>query len=438
MDNKSYLLAISVSGIKNIKNEVQLDFYKKTIDKNFDPEKYRVKAIYGENGAGKSAIVTSVDILRRLMTDRRYLSETRNQIFLENIINKTTQSLVIKSEILTKINEDNYVMKYAVKLEKNKEGIYAITAENLSYKNGNYNNDNYKNLYDIKNGEIKSLALIEKDVCISKTMNLLDTQSFLHNYILMLLDKTVSSEPNSYLILEQYLFATSVFVYMDEEDKHDSFTLKKYLETAIKSDDKNDILKEISSHYNKEIGISEQNIRVVDYAEYEMKVKKLAKFLKVFKPDLVGISVDKKENGEFYKCSLVINYEDYNVDTEFESTGIKKLIRLFDCFTKASNRGIVFIDELDSNVNDVYFCKLVEYFMYYGKGQLCFTTHNLDPMNILKENKYSIDFLSSINTIHPWVSNGNATPDNYYKNGMIEDIPFNVDATDFVGMFEEE
>ena len=49
MDNLVYLLNVRMSGIKSIKNEIRLDFYKKTVDKNFDPDKFRVKAIYGEN-----------------------------------------------------------------------------------------------------------------------------------------------------------------------------------------------------------------------------------------------------------------------------------------------------------------------------------------------------------------------------------------------------
>lgn len=65
------------------------------------------------------------------------------------------------------------------------------------------------------------------------------------------------------------------------------------------------------------------------------------------------------------------------------------------------------------------------------------TTHNLDPMSVLKENKYSIDLLSSDNKLVSWVSKGNAAPDSYFKNGMIENIPFNIDATDFIGVFGE-
>ena len=59
-----YLLNFTVSGVKCIKEEVRLDFYKKTVDKNFDPEKYRVKAVYGENGSGKSALITAVKIFQ--------------------------------------------------------------------------------------------------------------------------------------------------------------------------------------------------------------------------------------------------------------------------------------------------------------------------------------------------------------------------------------
>ena len=167
------------------------------------------------------------------------------------------------------------------------------------------------------------------------------------------------------------------------------------------------------------------------------KINNLTAFLRIFKHDLKSIEIDKKDDGDNYRCDLNLNYGDYLINKEFESTGIKKLIKLYDCFDAASKYGIVFIDEMDSNLNDVYLCKIIEYFMYYGKGQLCFSTHNLDPMSVLKENKYSIDFLSSDNKLVSWVSKGNATPDNYFKNGMIENIPFNIDATDFIGVFGE-
>ena len=99
---------------------------------------------------------------------------------------------------------------------------------------------------------------------------------------------------------------------------------------------------------------------------------------------------------------------------------------------------IVFIDELDSNLHDVYLCALLEYLMEYGEGQLCFTTHNIGPMDILRKNQKSIDFLSVDRTVYQWTKNGNYSPSKLYKNGMIEGSPFNVDSIDFIGVFGDD
>ena len=47
------------TGIKSIRNELRLEFYKKTVNKSFDPSNHRIKAIYGENGCGKTAVVSA-------------------------------------------------------------------------------------------------------------------------------------------------------------------------------------------------------------------------------------------------------------------------------------------------------------------------------------------------------------------------------------------
>ena len=129
-------------------------------------------------------------------------------------------------------------------------------------------------------------------------------------------------------------------------------------------------------------------------------------------------------------------YDSYSIDVEFESTGVKKLIKLFLYFEEMVEGGIVFIDELDSNLHDVYLCALLEYLMKYGEGQLCFTTHNVGPMDVLKKQKKSIDFLSEDHKVYPWKTNGNYSPSKLYRSGMIEGSPFNVDATDFIGILD--
>ena len=148
--------------------------------------------------------------------------------------------------------------------------------------------------------------------------------------------------------------------------------------------------------------------------------------------DVVIVTGDNK--GSFV-CNLVMVYDGYKISAEYESTGIKKLIRLFAYINEMVHGGIVFIDEFDSNLHDVYLCALLEYLMEYGKGQLCFTTHNVGPMDVLKQHKKSIDFLSENHKIYPWIKSGNYSPSKLYRNGMIEGSPFNVDAIDFINIF---
>ena len=175
-------------------------------------------------------------------------------------------------------------------------------------------------------------------------------------------------------------------------------------------------------------------ISVEDFENYKLEVAKLERFIKLFKHDLQHIEIDRRERGRVYECTLVMNYGDYRVHIGFESTGIKRLIRIFDYLTLAMDGKIVFIDEMDSNINDVYLCKIVEFFKLYGKGQLCFTTHSTSPMEVLKDSKNSIDFLSSDSRIVPWKKNGNYTPESLYRRGMIEYLPFNIEAEDFLGI----
>ena len=83
-----FLVSYSVKGIKTLDQLVSLSFYKKTISKNLDTQDYNVKGIYGMNGSGKSAIVTSVDILRNILINPGYLNNpiVQKKILLPNLM----------------------------------------------------------------------------------------------------------------------------------------------------------------------------------------------------------------------------------------------------------------------------------------------------------------------------------------------------------------
>ena len=444
-----YLVNYRVKGIKTLEEEVSLSFYKKTITMPLDTKEYNIKGIYGINGSGKSGIVASVDILRNLLLDDGYLNNPMVQKNLDAIINKKSKELFIGADFLAEYKEKTYLYRYEILLKKTLTDKYAISSEKLSYRLATSKKDDFNSLIEVKNGIIDYIDIKNdeelKNTFIQNTLNLLSMSAVSSVF----LDKMYPYEEqiNNIISLDGVLLLINLGirmkVYMDQSDNHIDYLLKNMLMYTMESD-KDDTY--IDSLRKGALRLNRSSIDAISggtdliakpiYTRYEKKVKRLKEFIKIFKPDLTDITIDRKEDGDNYVCNLNMIYGDYVVHTEFESTGVKKLIRLFDFLQNMVQGGIVFIDEFDSNLHDVYLCALLEYLMEYGKGQLCFTTHNVGPMDVLKRNKKSIDFLSIDHKIYPWTTNGNYSPSKLYRNGMIEGSPFNVDSIDFIGIFD--
>lgn len=444
-----YLINYSVKGIKSLDEDVKLSFYKKTISKNPDMNGYNIKGIYGMNGSGKSGIVTSVKILKNILTDSGYLNNPIIQKNLDAIINKKTGQLSIESDFMVKILDSLVVCRYKLILSKDVTGRYSIVYERLSTKNATSRSDNMKIIFEVINGNIEILEIDDgellKDV-IEKTRNLLTMESMSSLFYEKFLipeakKKTLQNimEKSIYIWL-LFFFGRKLHVYLDQFDNHKEYIAINSL-NEYSNDEKNlnqviikDLMRDKKAYLDA-ISVDHNIVSKHKYKNFEKTISKLTEFLRIFKSDLKGIEIDKKENQDVWICDLVMNYETYNIHAEYESTGIKKLIQLFVYLREMVQGGIVFIDEFDSNLHDVYLCALLEYLAEYGEGQLCFTTHNVGPMDILKQYNKSIDFLSENHKIYPWKKSGNYSPSKLYRNGMIEGNPFNIDSIDFIGVF---
>lgn len=450
-----YLINYSVKGIKSLDEDVKLSFYKKTISKDSDMHGYNIKGIYGMNGSGKSGIVTSVKILKNILTNPGYLNNPIIQKNLDAIINKKTGQLSIESDFMVKYIDCLVICRYKLILSKDVTGRYSIEYEQLSTKKATSRSENMKIIFEIVNGSIEILNIEDdellKDI-IEKTRNLLTMESmsslfyekFLIPAVMKNKKQSKKTMPNEmrkgiYIWL-LFFFGRELHVFLDQSDNH-----REYIAINSINEYSNDI-KELNPSFVKYLMrdkreysdaiLVDHNIVLKDsYKDFEKTITKLSEFLRIFKTDLKGIEIDKKENRDVWICDLVMNYETYNIHAEYESTGIKKLIQLFVYLREMVQGGIVFIDEFDSNLHDVYLCALLEYLAEYGEGQLCFTTHNVGPMDILKQYKKSIDFLSENHKIYPWTKSGNYSPSKLYRNGMIEGNPFNIDSIDFIGVF---
>lgn len=446
-----YLISYTVKGIKTLDQLITLSFYKKTISKNPDMQEYNIKGIYGMNGSGKSALITSAEILRNLLIDPGYLNNPIVQKNLDAIINKRLKELFIEVVYMVKVRTDLILFQYSVTLTKDFSGKYTISHERLSEKKATSKSENIEILFEVNDGEI-DIVYVEKEENFSdrirnKTMNLLETATMSALFYEKFLVTAVRNAEEYKNILWGdlcllYLFGKKIHVYLDQSDDHRNYVAQSSLESYDNSEQyRNELdillnsLVKMDNDYLNVISVTGNLVSKAIFKEFQKDVAKLYEFLHIFKSDLRGIEIDKKENRDFWVCDLVMSYESYKIHAEYESTGIKKLIKLFAYLKEMLEGGIVFIDEFDSNLHDVYLCALLEYLMEYGKGQLCFTTHNVGPMDVLKQRKKSIDFLSENHKVYSWKTNGNYSPSRLYRNGMIEGSPFNVDSIDFIGVF---
>lgn len=402
-------------------------------------------------------LVSSVDIFRNLLINAGYLNNPIVQKNLAAIINKKIGELFIEAEYIVQFEDELVLFRYRVTLGREISGKYVISGEELSAKKATSKNDSMETIFKVVNGEIAAIKKIKNDdllnMVLKKTINLLSNTPmcalFLEKNLADIFTKSKNQLNSFYTSLFSLLFlGRKLHVYLDNSDDHrdyfinNSFGYMDDLENRNSNID-DDLLKlkhffEMDSEMLNIISISENIVSKRLYESFKKSIDKLCEFLQIFKSDLQRIEIDKKEDHDVYVCNLIMVYDSYKIQAKFESTGIKKLIRLYAYLKEMVQGGIVFIDEFDSNLHDVYLCALLEYLMEYGEGQLCFTTHNVGPMDILKRHKKSIDFLSVDHKIYPWTRNGNYSPSKLYRSGMMEGSPFNVDSIDFIGVFTSE
>lgn len=415
---KVFMLSFKVNGVKNIEKEIEINFYNKTL-KRFSPCGSNVKGIFGPNGIGKTSIIKGMDILRKISLNDNYLTNDFNLIILDKIINKKIEKANLEIEFL--VIDDNkkksrYVHSITIAITSPKE--VKILSENIKKKDSN--TDQIVGEILIENGIIKNDSLHKDDLkseIVDITKNLLEKRSIV-NIVKPSALKSLDLEKIRY-------FYRKLHIKIDREDSHLGYAL---MDNPLKDD----------MPFNDSIGnydmiISKNNLQI-----FEDYLRRMTKFLKIFKPNLRNIEYEKKEGKEEYYINILFVYDDYKVDYEFESMGIKNLFSLFTYFRALSEDEVVVIDEIDTSIHDIYLNKLIEFFAVDGKGQLVFTAHNITLLQTLKKYKHSIDFINENMEVVSWIKNGNSSPFKSYKDGYIKGLPFNVKEYDFLEIFSQE
>ena len=401
-----------------LEKEIEINFYNKTL-KRFSPCGSNVKGIFGPNGIGKTSIIKGMDILRKISLNDNYLTNDFNLIILDKIINKKIEKANLEIEFLiidSNKKKSRYVHSITIAITSPKE--IKILSENIKKKDPN--TDQIVGEILIENGIIKNDSLHEDDLkseIVDITKNLLEKRSIV-NIVKPSVLKSIDLEKIRY-------FYRKLHIKIDREDSHLGYAL---MDNPLKDD-----IPFNDSVGNYDMIISKNNLQI-----FEDYLKRMTKFLKIFKPNLRNIEYEKKEGKEEYYINILFVYDDYKVNYEFESIGIKNLFSLFTYFRALSEDEVVVIDEIDTSIHDIYLNKLIEFFAVDGKGQLVFTAHNITLLQTLKKYKHSIDFINENMEVVSWIKNGNSSPFKSYKDGYIKGLPFNIKEYDFLEIFSQE
>lgn len=439
---KTYLLKMVLSGIKNIDKEIELSFYKKVLPKKIEYQNYNIKAIYGANGAGKTAIIYAAEIYKQFVLDKDYLALSLRNSNLINLINQSTNTLSIEMTFAV-LSEDNTIQdvySHAVSLHR-ENNLIVIEKELLKKLHGNRLNDlnKYEIIYEVKNGRLTKPDNIYLEE-ISK--NVLSDRSVESNVFINYINNNIGQQFPFSDILKVYNFAQNLTIVINGTDKN--YININYILRQIKmlAKAEAETEPEIFSQMLAKGKVASSTEIIIDkkmYKTFENDMKALCKFIQVFKSDLKTIDIKKDELTNLYVCYLTFVYTNKTrIAMQFESTGIKKLMSLFYALRDVEDGKTVFIDEFDANIHDVVLVKLIGFMQNYTAGQFVFTTHNLGPMDVLQNAKHSIDFLSNDSRLVSWAKIGNCSAANVYKNGLIKYSPFNIESFDFLGVFGNE
>lgn len=440
------LYRIETYGMKNIKELITIDFCPLTIDNESKKQISKVKSIYGANGVGKSAIINSIALYKQISLEPSLLKQSSEIIKLNKLFNKVRKEFYIsvvygiKSNIIDKYTV--YKNEIKIKLENNtpfieNEKFYILKDQTI--------NGTYTLLYEVNNGIIKinhkddieinsffinrTLNILKYSSCTSMLKELDIVKECLNNVNTQKSD-SINKLGIIYYLLINKLFVDHISIFLDSMDIHQEYD-DKFIEELLK--DEFNISNE--SFIRNTIKSKKDIIIKSQIKEYISNVKRLTEFLKLFKPDLKDIRLEISEDEKYYYCSKKMVYDEYEVDSDYESTGIQKLMSIYNSIEDVTKGNIVFIDELDANISGVYLKFLIEYLNVLNKGQLCFTSHNHYPMEYLYKYVNSIDFLGETGKLIPWKKNGHYKPYNQYPEGMIVDSPFNIDYIDFMKVF---
>ncbi|MBR2068851.1 MAG: AAA family ATPase [Candidatus Gastranaerophilales bacterium] len=367
--------------LKNFKSliDVKVDFTAKANK----PKK--VVLMYGENGSGKTNLISAFSALyettltRSALNDKSILLEKINEErkkgnllnfpkdFLEDNF-KDIASIIQKYKTVN--SKGNILLEFGFRY-KNKDGVYKIELGNekiISESLSSILNKNTTEFFSITSKGIKVNENIFKNSEYYKEfINTIEQYKGNHS-VLSLLFYDIRTKAKDYVkkriisnFYDIYIMFTKISLYVNQRiwNSHGILSVKHKLLGAleageIKTEEKDKLLK-MENFVNYFFTNTYSDIKGAYYQIDNIDNNKI-KYQLYFKKQIFGQLKD--------------------ISLKDESTGTLKLLRMLPFIYTAYEGGVVIIDEFDSGIHDVLMKKIIECLCESINGQIILTTHN--------------------------------------------------------------
>ncbi|MDD2260332.1 MAG: AAA family ATPase [Acholeplasmataceae bacterium] len=423
--------------------KVKLKNYKSFKDFEFEIKEYmnaqNIALIYGENGSGKSNLISSFNFLTRTLSTFGNIENYNRLIHMS-----TEKDLGSTRDII-----DMMIIEFGLKEQiSNARRIGIDTKDTMEL----------EFLFDVKDMNFTYSLVFDAERVIKETLNgplktnsveifnIDYNDSLRHKINLNLFSNEYNNEIDK--LLTQYFGKHTLLSILNYEINQKNTA---YIKSNINNNFLSfiDYLKKISIIYNDTSydvntinsdnrfvsSLSKGSINENEFGKLVNSEKALNLFFSSLYSSVKSVTYKTEKNKNKLKYELYFNKivggKITSVPINYESRGTKKLLELFPYLFNLLNGGIVIIDELETGIHDVLMSTLVEHLTETaGLGQLIATTHNTMLLEIVdKKNVYILDSDDKGNGFIYNLSNSktpiqkNHSLYNNYKKGAYGGIP---------------
>ena len=355
-----------------------------------------IRGIYGQNGSGKTAIISAVGLIKRLFMGQalpedisEYIMYGEDELEVELLFYVKNDSKEYKVEynlVVEKKDKDSYIKKESLRYwdRVNTEDKWN-TVKSLMI--NEYNNNDL--IPQNRNSQVTEMYKEKNDFIVYKKIKFNEKRSlFFSDEFVDLVNRNLENDDIG--IEYEVLDILKFYLYFD------LFVIDN---SDIALSDANILLPINIKNRSGSSGVLPVGLKNPVYLP-RTAIDDMKSFFnssnKVLNEIIPGLTIEVREIGaqisetgeEEVLVELLSSKNGVKIPIRYESDGIKKIVAVIHLLIAMFNNNYitVLIDELDSGIFEYLLGEILEILESRGKGQLIFTSHNLRPLEVSDKN----------------------------------------------------